>query len=245
MPQANSITSSPRVTSPAGVGKHLAVLVRQDPRDLVAPLVHELADREHQLGALRQRGGAPGGERRTCRLDGRIDLLHAREVDGAGLLARRGVVDGAAPPGLAGDGPAADPMVDALRLGAGVGGCRCELGHAGVPPDVIGLSLPRVLPARSAAQRGPAYPDTSARAMSRDCPWTRPSAPWVRSDNSATFLPQPAWLPPSAAHCLKRGEWRCATSASISFGGPCARLPAAGEAVGFRHGDDRDEPAAR
>ena len=45
------------------VGEHLAVLGGQELRDLLALLVEELADREEELGALRERERAPGGER--------------------------------------------------------------------------------------------------------------------------------------------------------------------------------------
>ena len=64
MPQACSITSSPRCTSPDRVGEHLAVLGGEDPRDLLAPRVHELADAEHDVRALGQRDRAPALERR-------------------------------------------------------------------------------------------------------------------------------------------------------------------------------------
>ena len=86
------------------VGEHLAVLGRQQPGEVLAMLVEELADPEVDLGLARERGRAPGGERRLGGGDGAVDLLDGGEVDGAGLLARRGVPNGAAAAGLAGDG---------------------------------------------------------------------------------------------------------------------------------------------
>ena len=69
---------------------------------LLAALVDELADREEELGALRQRKRAPGRERRLGGLHGLVDLLDARKRDGAGLLARRGDEDGSAAARLTG-----------------------------------------------------------------------------------------------------------------------------------------------
>ena len=45
MPQQNSITSSPRVTSPIASESTLPCSAVEDLRDLFAALVHELADR--------------------------------------------------------------------------------------------------------------------------------------------------------------------------------------------------------
>ena len=57
------------------VGEHLAVLGGEEPRDLFAVLVEQLADPEEQLGAPRERERPPGGERRLRRLHGAVDLL--------------------------------------------------------------------------------------------------------------------------------------------------------------------------
>ena len=114
-----------------GVGEHLAVLGGQDPGDLLATVVDELANPEQELGALRQRDGAPGGERRLRRLHGRIDLLHGGEVDLAGLASQRRVVDGPAAAGRAGHALAADPVGDAGELCALLLalGCGNDVGH--------------------------------------------------------------------------------------------------------------------
>ena len=94
------------------VGGHLAVLEREQPRDVLAVRVEELPDPEEELGALRERERAPGGERGLRGLHRAVDLLDGREVDGARLLAGRRVVDRAAAARLAGDGLPADPVVD-------------------------------------------------------------------------------------------------------------------------------------
>ena len=44
------------------IGEDLAVLADEDLGDLVASRVQQLADAEEELGALRQRGRAPGRE---------------------------------------------------------------------------------------------------------------------------------------------------------------------------------------
>ena len=84
------------------VGEDLAVLGGEEAREVVAVLVDELADAEEELGAARERERAPGGEGAPRGLDGGVDLLDGREVDGARLLAGRGVVDRAAAARLAG-----------------------------------------------------------------------------------------------------------------------------------------------
>jgi len=92
---------------------------------LIASRVKQLADAEEELGPLRERGLAPGGEGGACRLDGRVHLLGGRKVDGAGLAPGRRVVDGAAQSGAALDPVPADPMRDPGGAGRVDG-----LGHA-------------------------------------------------------------------------------------------------------------------
>ena len=106
------------------VGEDLAVLAGEDRGDLLAPGMQQLADAEEELCPLRKRRLAPGGECVPRRLDGRIHLLHAREVDRAGLAPVRGVVDRAAAPGAAVDPAPADPVRDARRSG-----CVDDFGH--------------------------------------------------------------------------------------------------------------------
>ena len=97
------------------VGEHLAVLVREDLRDLLALRMHELANPEHDVRALRQRDRAPALERRLGSGHSLADLLDGREVDLAGLRPERRVVDRPAAPGLAGHALAADPVADPLH----------------------------------------------------------------------------------------------------------------------------------
>ena len=106
------------------VGEHLAVLAGEDLGHLVAPGVEQLPDAEEELGALRERGLAPGREGTAGRLDGRVHLLGGREVDGAGLVTSRGVVDRAAASGAALDAASAYPVRDP----GGAGRVDC-LGH--------------------------------------------------------------------------------------------------------------------
>jgi hypothetical protein len=101
---------------PPRVREDLAVLGGEDPRDVVATVVHELADPEQRLGSARERDRAPGGEGLPRGGDGGVDLLHAREVDGARLLPGRRVVDGAAPAGGTGHRLPPDPVVDPCHL---------------------------------------------------------------------------------------------------------------------------------
>ena len=66
----------------------------EQPGEVLAVRVEELADAEEELGAPRDRERAPGRECRLRRLNGEVDLLGGGEVDGAGLNAGRRVVDG-------------------------------------------------------------------------------------------------------------------------------------------------------
>ena len=59
----------------------LAVLGRQERGDVRPVLIDEVADPEHDLGALRERRRTPGGEGLGGSRDGRVDLLRRGEVD--------------------------------------------------------------------------------------------------------------------------------------------------------------------
>ena len=116
------------------VGGHLPVLGGEEARDVLAVRVQELADAEQQLGALPERPGAPGRERRLRDGHRAVDLLERSERDLAGLPAGRGVEDGAAAAGRAGDGGAADPVADLhdlARLEIARSGRRDDFGHGG------------------------------------------------------------------------------------------------------------------
>ena len=126
------------------VGEHLAVLRGEDPRDLLAVRVHQLADAEDQLGALRERDRAPGREGLLRGRDRAVDLLDGREVDLAGLLAGGRVVDGAAAPGLALGRSPADPVIAWIRFTRGASSTSVIAGS-------LGLALfARVAPSESA-----------------------------------------------------------------------------------------------
>jgi hypothetical protein len=77
-----------------GVGEDLAVLERQEAREVVVVVVDELADAEEDLGAARERERAPPREGALRSPDGRVDLLDRGEVDLAGLDASCRVEDG-------------------------------------------------------------------------------------------------------------------------------------------------------
>ena len=114
------------------VGEHLAVLGGEDPRGLLAALVHELADPEEQLRALRERRGAPGRERRLRGRDRGADLLGRREIDLARLLPERRVEHRPGPARSPLDGLAADPVADPGESFALLGGRGRQLGHLGL-----------------------------------------------------------------------------------------------------------------
>ena len=112
------------------VRQHLAVLVGEDARDVLAAVVDELADAEEDLGALRQRRRAPRGERRGSSSDGSVDLLDGGERDLLRLLAGGRVVDGARAPGRPRHARAADPVPDLPQLARFAPGGRChDLAH--------------------------------------------------------------------------------------------------------------------
>src|SRR5262249_41638587 len=101
------------------------------PGQVVAMLVEELADAEEELGPLRNRQRAPGGEGCLRSLDGEIDLLGRREVDRAGLRAGRRVEDLPDPSRSALVAAAANAVVDRLH------GLRRvnQFGHLSPPPS--------------------------------------------------------------------------------------------------------------
>jgi hypothetical protein len=111
------------------------VLRREHAGEILAARVEELADREEELRALRERRRAPGLERLGGVRHDRVDLGLRRQVDGARLHAARRVVDRPGAPGGAVDALPSDPVGDPrdLLAAAGGGGFR-KLRHGFSPP---------------------------------------------------------------------------------------------------------------
>src|SRR5690606_28525262 len=93
---------------------HLAVLGRDQRRQLVAVRVHELAEPEQHLRPLDERGVAPGGEGRRGGGDGRVHGGDGAQPDGAADLAG-GRVEDLGGAGVAVDESSADPVLDFLH----------------------------------------------------------------------------------------------------------------------------------
>ena len=99
------------------VGEDLPVLGRQEPGELLAMLVDELVDPEHEVRALRERPLPPLRERGLGGCDRAVDLLDRSEVHLSRLLAGRGVVDRPSPAARPPHALPADPVRDQLQLG--------------------------------------------------------------------------------------------------------------------------------
>ena len=114
------------------IGPDLAVLARQVGRDLLAMLLHEVPDAEHDLGPPADARRAPGRERRVRRGHRRVDLLDGGEVD---LRARPARSPGCRPVRCGRTCPATNaPLIQWLTrscaLAASAGTCLSYLGHA-------------------------------------------------------------------------------------------------------------------
>ena len=94
------------------VGQHLAVLGREDGRQLLPSLVEELAECEENL--LPSGGGkvSPPRKRGLCGRNGGVDLSGVREGNGLGLLPESRVEHRSATSAVALYGPAPDPVLD-------------------------------------------------------------------------------------------------------------------------------------
>ena len=118
MPQANSMFSSPRATSPSASPSTLPCSAVSS--DAISLRLASTSSRRWNITSLRRdsdvarhvrEGGLGGGDRE-------VDLLHRGEVDLGLLLARGRVPDRSRAPGGAVDGLAADPVVDASHCGS-------------------------------------------------------------------------------------------------------------------------------
>ena len=114
MPQANSATSRPRVTSPSASESTLPCSAVMSAAMSLLALVEQLAEGEEHAGALRERGVGPLLPRATRRDLTTSSTSDGRgEVEHAGLLAGRGVEDGRRALGGAGPRLAVDEVGDA------------------------------------------------------------------------------------------------------------------------------------
>ena len=112
-PQANSMFSSPRATSPIASESTLPCSAVSSDGDLLAVGVDQLAHAEHHLGPLRQARRPPRREGRLGRRHGGVDLVDRRQVDLARLLAGRRIEHRRRAARGRLDDLAVDPVVDA------------------------------------------------------------------------------------------------------------------------------------
>ncbi len=100
------------------VGKDLAVLLGDGPRQRVVVAGQQFKEFEQDARARQRRGRGPAGERRRRSLDRPVDLTLGGESDAADLLAGRRVVDVAPAPAGSADALAADVMLDVAHQDA-------------------------------------------------------------------------------------------------------------------------------
>ena len=121
MPQQNSITSSPRVTSPIASESTLPCSARQDAsRSPRAARGRARESRRRARPASQATAPATPGNASFAACDRQVDLLDRREVDRARLLTRRRVVDrpGAARPARVAPLPPIQWLIGLTVLGA-------------------------------------------------------------------------------------------------------------------------------
>ena len=97
------------------IGQHLAVLRRDDRREVITVTVEQVAEAEQHGGPLRERCRPPLTERSGGGFDRSVDLRCGGEVHLARLLAGGRVEDGALLAGGARDHLATDPVADPLQ----------------------------------------------------------------------------------------------------------------------------------
>ena len=102
---------------PLGDGAHLAVLARQERRDLLAMLVDQVPHPEQDLGPSADARRTPTWKGCLRGSNRRVDLLGGCEVDLSGRLARGRVIDGAPAAARARHSGTVDPVIDPLQLG--------------------------------------------------------------------------------------------------------------------------------
>ena len=111
-----------------GVLDDLAVLARDDPREVVGVLLEEVAEREHDLRAARDGGLAPRSERGLRGGDGGVDVGGLGEHHLGLRLPGRGIPDDR--------GPRRAPVVSSPRSGDGSSWLQCGAHRRSQPPLV-------------------------------------------------------------------------------------------------------------
>jgi hypothetical protein len=113
-------------------------------RQLVTPLVDQVADLEEDVRALAERRRAPSRKGGSGGGHGRRDLVDGREIDVLRQRPRGGVVDIALTARRPGDDAAADPVTDPAGRGSSGGLVFGDLRHRVVLVGIlIGATIPR------------------------------------------------------------------------------------------------------
>ncbi len=147
------------------IGPDLAVLARQERRDLLAMLVDQVPHPEQDLGPSADARRTPTWKGRLRGSNRRVDLLDRCEVDLSGRLARGGVIDGALAAARARHPGTVDPVIDPLQLGrVALPGDRrlCDVRHDA--PRVRSVYLVRPQPYSARPNPSERWP-TLARRM--------------------------------------------------------------------------------
>src|SRR6185436_2868940 len=159
-----------------GIGGDLAVLGREERGERVPALIDQVADLEHDVGPLAERGRSPRGERGAGGRDRGVDIPGRGEIDVLGDVPERRVIHIATTTRGPIDEATGDPVLDATRFGARGGFGFSDLGHgsvlvSGVDPPTIRQNGGRVsgsgqagaVPRLAADRRGSSTPTTTAR----------------------------------------------------------------------------------
>ena len=211
MPQANSTTSSPRVTSPSASESTLPCSAVMSAAMSSLRSLSSSRKRNSTWVRLVSDGAAPArGPRLLGGRDDLVDVVSGGEVEGTGLLTRRGVEDragalGGAVPGLTGDvvgdagGSAHDGsfVLDALWDNV----CGSTRSTATRSPEAS-EAMPAVETAVAAYPSQAEGPTEVAGARSRPTPGPRGRMPWRTARGSP-----PARCHPTARRRRRRARW--------------------------------------
>ena len=161
MPQQNSITSSPRVTSPSASESTLPCSAVSSFATSSRRSSHELADREEELGRFASD---------TARHARNASFAACTAWSTSSTVAKSsapvwrpvaGLNTGPAAARLAGDAAAADPVADPRDALVLLDGRSCKLGHSTPPCRPAGYRAP--VPFRDGLDPGSASPSSSSR----------------------------------------------------------------------------------